>query len=348
MKIKRTLNNAEIATFCSQTAMLFQAGITPAESMRILLGDATSEGSKEVITQILDVCKVGDPFGKALASTNVFPDYVIQMVTLGEESGNLEECMTSLASYYEKEDNISSNIRSAIAYPMIMIVMMVTVIFVLISKVMPIFEQVFRELGSEMTGFAGSLLNLGNSLNQYSLILIICIVFLFALYLFCTKTGAGRKHTAHVLQRLPLTKKLYADIASQRFAGSLAVCLGSGIDVYHSLDITKKLVDSKQMEAKIDLCKSTLSAGSGFAEALIHSKIFSRLYSQMVGVGFKSGNADVVLRQIADGYEKSTDRRMHNLISILEPTLVIILSVIVGLILLSVILPLMGIMASIG
>ena len=102
------------------------------------------------------------------------------------------------------------------------------------------------------------------------------------------------------------------------------------------------------MQKKIEACKESLQQGSDFPEALASSAIFNNLHSQMVAVGFKSGNIDSVLRKIADSYEKETDRRIQSIISVLEPTLVIILSVIVGLILLSVILPLMGIMASIG
>lgn len=102
------------------------------------------------------------------------------------------------------------------------------------------------------------------------------------------------------------------------------------------------------MQHKITVCKEAIRAGSNLAEALSQAGIFNHLYSQMVAVGFKSGNVDVVLSKIADSYEKNSDRKMQTIISIIEPTLVIILSIIVGLILLSVILPLMGIMSSIG
>ena len=102
------------------------------------------------------------------------------------------------------------------------------------------------------------------------------------------------------------------------------------------------------MEEKIDLCREKIMQGSNFAEALSESNIFSNLYSQMVSVGFTSGNPDTVLMQIADSYEKQSSKKIQNILSVLEPTLVIILSLIVGMILLSVILPLMGIMSSIG
>lgn len=348
MKDKRQLSNAEIASFCSQVAMLFQAGITPIEGINIMLSDIKDSSARELLIQIRDICRQGEPFSKALTDTNMFPAYVLNTIALGEESGNLDDCMASLAAYYEKEENIAESIKSAISYPFIMVVMMLAVIFVLISKVMPIFNQVFIELGSEMTGFAASLLQLGNTLNRYSIILLIIICLLFVLYLFATKTKLGKRCSASFLAVFPLTKSFYESVACERFASGMAITLSSGMDTFTSLDMVSNLVGNKLMQAKIGACKKAIREGSNFAEALVGSGIFNNLYSQMIAVGFRSGNIDTVLSKIADNYEKETDKRIQSIISILEPTLVIILSVIVGLILLSVILPLIGIMTSIG
>ena len=348
MKDKRLLSNEEIASFCNQTAMLFQAGIPPVESLNIMISDAKTSGGRELLTAILNVCLEGEPFYKALKSTGVFPDYVINMLALGEESGNLDVCMLSLADYYEKEINISDSIKGAVTYPLIMIAMMFVVIFVLISKVMPIFNQVFVELGSEMTGFSASLLHLGTSLNRYSVVFLVLLCVLAALYFLSSRTAAGRRGAARVLNALPLTRRFYESVACERFASGMALTLSSGMDTYSGLDMVSGLVGNQNMQKKIEACKESLQQGSDFPKALASSAIFNNLHSQMVAVGFKSGNIDSVLRKIADSYEKETDRRIQSIISVLEPTLVIILSVIVGLILLSVILPLMGIMASIG
>ncbi|MCM1190758.1 MAG: type II secretion system F family protein [bacterium] len=348
MKDKKILSNEEIASFCSQFAMLFQAGIPPVESINIMLTDVKSTGGRELLTQILEVCQQGEPLYKALESTGVFPDYVIHMLTLGEESGNLEACMLSLAAYYEKEQGISESIRGAVTYPCIMIAMMVLVIFVLVSRVMPIFNQVFIELGSEMSGFSASLLKLGSSLNRYSVVFLVLVCVLAALYLFTSKTAPGKRLAAKFLSVFPLTRRFYESVACERFASGMALTLSSGMDIFSGLDMVSPLVGSREMQEKIAVCRESLQGGDNFAEALSSSRIFNNLHSQMVAVGFKSGNIDAVLNKIADSYEKETNRRIQAIISVLEPTLVIILSVIVGLILLSVILPLMGIMTSIG
>ena len=163
-----------------------------------------------------------------------------------------------------------------------------------------------------------------------------------------TRTGFGKRLTNRFLNWFPLTRGFYESVACERFAGGLALTLGSGMDTYASLDMVAQLVDNKKMQQKILICKNALQAGSNLAEALSQSGIFNNLYSQMIAVGFRSGNVDSVLQKIADRYQERTDHKLQSIISVLEPTLVIILSLIVGLILLSVILPLMGIMTSIG
>ncbi|MCR5755927.1 MAG: type II secretion system F family protein [Acetatifactor sp.] len=348
MRQAKKLSNEEIASFCNQTALLFQSGISPLNGIAIMLKDNTSTDGKVLLEQISKVCDQGEPFHKALECTGVFPDYVIRTVAMGEESGNLDICMLSLADYYEKEVELSEAIRSAVSYPLIMIAMMFVVIFILISRVLPVFQQVFAELGSEMNGFAAALLRLGYRLNRYSFVLLIFVILFVVLYLFLTRTSTGRLFFTGIWKAFPLTKSYYDDVARQRFASGLALCLKSGMDTYVSLDVVKQLVSHEQMQKKIDSCIDYLKSGMNLAEALTQAKLFNNLYSQMILVGFTSGNADRVLSKIAVQYEHSGDRKIQTLISLLEPTLVIILSGIVGLILLSVILPLMGIMTSIG
>lgn len=348
MKNRGQLTNSEIATFCSQTAMILKAGITPVEGMRILLSDTKDNSGKEIIETILASCREGNSFTNSVKDCGVFPDYVVNMIALGEESGNLDDVMEALGAYYEKEENISESINGAIRYPLIMIGMMIVVIFVLLTKVLPIFNQVFIQLGSQMSGFSASMLNLGQKLNRYSVALVILVVLVVAIYLVCFKTVKGRAFARKVLNVLPLTKGFYESVAAGRFAGGLSMALASGMDTFSSLKMISEIVENKAMEEKIAVCRQALNEGDNMAEALEKAGIFSNLYSRMIGVGFKTGNIDVVMSKISADYDKATDKKLAGIIAVLEPTLVIILSLIVGMILLSVILPLIGIMSSIG
>ena len=345
-KIK--LTNYEISSFCRQMALLIKAGISPAEGIEILIQDTSDNTAKRLLEQIIHVLHSGEKFHVALEMSGSFPDYMVHMVTIGEESGTLDTVLNSLADYYEREESITTSIRSAVSYPMIMVFMMLVVVLVLIIKVLPIFQQVFSQLGTNMSGFSQSLLDFGNLLNRYSFLMVILLVILAFLVIFFSSTEQGKTSFKAILNRFAATKKLMQELESARFASGMVLTLSSGMDTYEGLSLVEKLVETKEMKNKVEDCRKRLIDGDSFPEALEKSSIFSSFYSQMVSVGFKSGSMDSAMQQIADRFEKETERKIYNFISILEPTLVIVLSIIVGMILLSVILPLMGIMTTIG
>lgn len=348
MAITQKLTNIEIASFCSQTAMLLKAGIDAGSGMDILLNDTPNGSGRAIIEQIRDTCNMGETFYTAVKNTEVFPEYVLNMIRLGEETGDLDETMQALADYYDRQESISESIHNAVSYPMIMILMMLIVIIVLITKVLPIFSQVFEQLGSSMNTFSTSLMKFGQRLSSSSVILVALLVLILAAYLFFSKFTAGKRTLTKLLNAFPPTRKFYDAVACSRFASALAMTMSSNMDHDESLDLISELVENPRMQAKIAICKDALNEGCDLAEALERAQIFSSLYSRMVSVGVTTGSTDTVMLQIADCYDAEVNKRIQNIISVLEPTLVIILSLIVGMILLSVILPLMGIMSSIG
>lgn len=348
MKKQQMLSGYEISIFCRQTAMLLHAGIPPAESMEILIHDIQDKNGKALISSIHQVCSRGDSFYSALQNAEVFPDYVLHMVALGEESGNLDVVLNSLASYYEREEAIAENIKNAVSYPLVMIGMMILVILVMITKVLPIFNQVFLQLGTRMNAFSTGLLYLGNSLNRYSAGLLFALLFVAAVSYLIFRFPTNRKRLLHFLSNFRILKNFREKLAAGRFASGMALAMGSGMDTYQSLELVSRLVDDALMQRKIAHCMEQIREGAGFSEALSSSAIFTGVYTRMIAIGFRAGSADVVMKQIAETYEKETNRTVYSIISILEPTLVIILSLVVGMILLSVILPLMGIMSGIG
>lgn len=344
----KKLTNSEIASFCSQMAMLLQAGIMPVDCMMILIADTKDEATKKLLNQILNSCIDGDHLHKALQSTGVFPNYVITMITIGEDSGCLDDVMQSLADFYDREEGLAESIRSAVTYPMIMIFMMFLVILVLLTKVLPIFQQVFEQLGSELSGISLSLLHFGNTLEKFSIGIMAFLVLAAILVFIGTHTAKGKKSFEKFFERLPALHNFQDKMAAGRFANGMSLLLQSGIDISQSLFLVNELVDNERMRVKVQECRNALENGYNLSEALIKADIFNNLYSRMVSVGFKSGNLPRVMDKIANCYEEETNKKLSNLISILEPTLVIILSFVVGIILMSVILPLMSVMTSIG
>ena len=145
------LTNLEIASFCSEMAMILKSGISSLEGVDLLREDAQTKAEKELLNEIYQSVMDTGRLDQALEETKVFPEYLIRMTQIGEETGTLDEVMESLAEHYDREEAIRRSVRSAISYPLLMIGMMLVIIIILMTKVMPVFNQVFRQFGQEMT-----------------------------------------------------------------------------------------------------------------------------------------------------------------------------------------------------
>lgn len=343
----KPFTNIELSSFCGQIALILRAGISSMEGLTIMLEDASSDEETAILEALLANMQETGSFCQALESVRIYPPYMLHMVQIGEETGTLDEVMEALKNHYEREDSISKSIRNSITYPMIMTGMMAVVIIVLLVKVMPIFNQVFIQLGSEMTGFSRMLMNVGTAINRYSVVLIAILIFIAAFIFYCTHTDSGRKLLLSVGHRLQFTRTIYENIAACRFASGMALTLSSGLNPERSMELVNALNDDPVFQEKIDLCQSKIDEGTDLSQALFTSGMFSGVYARMASIGSKTGAMDQVMEQIAELYQEDIDTRMNNILAILEPTLVIALSLIVGVILLSVMLPLMGIMSSI-
>lgn len=345
---RRQLSPSEISAFCTQLALIIKAGISVREGISIMVGDVQDPSGKEVLQGILSLVEEGSSLAFALEQCGRFPKYVVDMVEIGESSGRLDEVMDSLSGYYERNEAINQSIRHAVSYPMAMIAMMGVVIAILVIKVLPIFDQVFRQLGSELSASAQGIMRFGAVLSRFSVVIVGAVLLLVLLALAARHTAKGRARLSRIYEALPFIGDLSAKIGVARFASAMSLMLSSGLDIDQALHMSEELVNNQTMKAKIAGMKELVAQGASFADGLVEMKVFSGVYASMLSVGFKTGAVDTVMKKIAQRYEEEINQRISTLISVLEPTLIAILSVIVGMILLSVMLPLMGIMSSIG
>ncbi len=343
----KPFTNMELSSFCGQAALILKSGISAMEGLTIMLEDASSSDEQEILRALLDNMQETGSFYQALESVNIYPSYMLHMIQIGEETGTLDEVMESLKNHYEREDSINKSIRNSITYPMIMTGMMAIVIVVLLVKVMPIFNQVFIQLGTEMTGFSRVLMNIGTAINHYSIAFILLLVMIVLFIFYGTRTASGRNLLLSLGYKMKFTKNIYEEIAACRFASGMALTLSSGLNPERSMELVNSLNDDPLFQEKIDLCQKKMDEGTDLSQALFTSGMFTGVYARMASIGSKTGSMDQVMEQIASLYQEDIDTRMNNILAVLEPTLVILLSLIVGVILLSVMLPLMGIMSSI-
>lgn len=345
---KKTLSPSEISAFCGELVLIIKAGVPVQEGISIMCEDAHDSRDRAILTGLRAHVEEGRPLAYALRQSGVFPKYTVDMVEIGEAAGRLDEVMESLCEYYEHNEAISRSIKNAISYPATMIGMMAVVILVLVIKVLPIFEQVFRQLGSDMSAFSQGIMDFGRAISRYSVVIVAVLAVIIVAFLVLYFTKGGKKLLLSIYDSFFLTRKFAALVSAGRFASAMSLMLASGLDTDRSLEMAYELTQSQKLRTKLDDLRGQLTAGRSFCDALVAAQVFSGVYTRIIAVGFKTGAVDTVMQKIAQRYEEEIDTRIGTILSILEPTLVAVLSVIVGLILLSVMLPLMGIMSSIG
>lgn len=344
-KQKKLLGYTELNVFCEQIALVLKAGISVYEGLCILEEEASSTSERTLYKGIIASMDRGIAFPEALSDSKVFPQYMINMIGIGEVSGRLDTVLEQLGKYYKREQAMSDAVKYAVSYPMVMMIMMGVVIGVLVAKVLPIFNSVFAEMGSELTGFSKTVMDMGTVLsNSLSWILGIFIV-IAVLTILALRTEKGRRCFHVFKEYFFLTKKLTRKMAISRFASGMSLMLASGLDTEQSLDMILPLLDHREIEAKVKDMKEDIMEGQNFADAVSKQGIFSQTYNRMIGIGYRAGAVDEVIENISERYENDIEVSLSNVIAVIEPSLVAILSIVVGVILLSVMLPLMSIMS---
>ena len=346
--MKKKLNNEELITFCSQMALVLKSGISSLEGIYIMEdGDVSGEG-KEILKEIREEIQMCGMLYPAMEKSGVFPEYALHMTEIGEQTGRLDETMEALAAYYQREEETLEAVKSAVTYPVAMLGMMLVIIAVLFVKVMPVFEQVYLQLGQEMTGVARNILNIGHWMRQSVLVLSVIAAIVLILAIGAVFSEKFRNSLFGQISKIGFMKKIAWKRARTRFASGMAMSLKSGLDMDESLLLAEKLVDYEPLRKQITVCQEEIKKGETFPNALKEAHIFEGMQERLMVIGYETGATDDVMQQSADLYQKELQDQIQKMIGIMEPTLVGILCVIVGVILLSVMLPLAGIMAGIG
>jgi len=334
---------------CSELAMLLDAGLTVSDSVQILQEDEPSKDGKAVMQAILEGLEMGEQFSAALSGAEVFPRYMVHMVEIGERTGRLVETLNALSEYYERQVRLSVSIKNSVLYPAILLILMIVVVLILIVQVLPIFDDVFGRLGTQMSPLAMALMDFGRWLGGASIVFaaIFSAIFILVLLLFIVPTL--RKALGKAFSNKWGSRGIFGKIASSRFVFAMTLAMASGLDTADSIDIAAAVSGgSKAVDEKHRRCTELLNTGVPLHEALSGAGILSLQDGKMLSIGSRSGKADQAMSEIARRSDLDVRDSMDRLVGRIEPTLVIISSIIVGVILLSVMLPLMGIMTSIG
>ena len=339
------LNNRELFQFCEQFSIILRSGMSAIEGLAILNDDSQTERGKEILTFLYKDMEESGSLAHAMEQSGAFPASAAAYVRTGEETGCLDEVMKGLSAFYAKEIQITDQIQSAVAYPLVMLGMMTAVIVILLVKVLPVFRQVFRQLGLEMSGISGALLGICETLSHYSTAFLILLAAMIGFILFLVLHPKGQELIRKIVCRFPGTKEIPVNLDYSRLCQCISLGIRSGLSPELCVELAGAVVTQTEIREKLASIQKQLAEGYGFTEAITESGLFKAMELRLISLGFQAGASDEVMEKLAEQYEeKSTDSVSH-IVSILEPTIVIVLSILVGLVLLSVMMPLLGLLS---
>lgn len=346
----KMLSSSELSYFCSQIAMVLKSGMLIADGIEWMYNDMDDGNIKNVLKLLKDNLSEKMPLYKAMDNTKLFPSYIVNMSQIGSVTGRLDDVMSALSDYYEREDFLKSKIKSSIFYPTLLFAMMSFVIALLVTKIFPIFENMINELGGESMGQNSFLMSFstGVFIGRFTLILVIVIILLIAFVYIMNKTESGKSAIRKFLNNFVFTKSIMKKITAYRLSSSLSLLLSSGMNIDKSMDMLLEIVDDPILKQNIRSCSASMSKGESFIDSVSELSLFSSMHIQMLNMGQRTGEMDVVMRKLTNIYENEADRSISNAVSLIEPALVGTLCIVIGFILISVMLPLMNIMSSIG
>jgi len=349
-KSYRLVSPKELSIFCKQMSVLFTSQTTLMEGLAILNEQTVNKHLKTALTGMYGYMDNGDTFSEAANRyDNVFPEYLLSMIFIGETSGTLGDIFERMSGYFDKEDKIRKKLKSAITYPIILTGLMAVIVVLLIVKILPMFNDMLKSMSGEgVTGVAGVLLGIGMFLANYGWIFLVVIIAIAIAVLLYSKTNGGRVFFDGLKLKIPALKFVNSRIISARVSDGLAILLKSGTPLLTALDHVAILVGNKNWENKFKDASAKIKDGAEPVEVFGSIGLFPILFNVMFTLGQKTGNIDEMMEKCAAVFSDEADDALQKLTGLIEPILIIILSVIVGVILLSVILPMVSIMNSIG
>lgn len=346
-KRPRYLPASEISMFCEQVALILGSGMALHDGMDALCSSYKDTAFGSSFETINEAVKRTGLLHEALRDTKAFPPYLVRMVYIGEQTGKLDEVMASLSLYYAREASTRSSIQSAVFYPLCLVVMMAVVIVVLISQVLPIFRQVYRSLGTEISSSASALMNLGMGMGMAVLVAVGVLILIALVIALLMRTSKRRAVTAFLGKIFPPVRRMNERIASGRFAANLGMMLKSGYPLQEALPLIEGVMDETEARDKVKRCGEKMLEGVAFPNAVADVRLFEELHNKMIQIGFMTGQTENVMDKLAGIYQERNEQDISRLVSMIEPALVIMLSVIIGAILLSVMLPMISIISTI-
>ncbi len=344
------VSTKELAIFTRQFSVMIDAGLPLVQCLEILAGQQENKTFKKVLSGVRGSVEGGSTLSAAMRRfPKVFDDLYVNMVEAGETGGILDTILQRLSTYIEKNVKLKRAVKSALVYPVAVLLVAVGVIVLLLWKVVPIFAQLFAGLNVDLPLPTRTVIAISNFVGSiYGLLILVFFAALAVGIKLWYGTPQGRFAIDAMLLRLPLVGMLLRKIAVARFTRTLGTLITSGVPILEGLDITARTAGNAVIEKAILHVRKAVEAGRTLVDPLRETEVFPSMVAQMIGVGEQTGAMDAMLQKIADFYEDEVDAAVKDLLAAMEPMMIVFLGIVVGGIVISMYLPLFELIAKLG
>ncbi len=337
---KKKVKSKDITVFSRQFATMINSGLSLTKSLNILAEQTGNPALAEVISSLQKDVEAGQALSEAMIRhPQVFSSLFVNMVRAGETGGVLDEVLLRVAEHYEKDMALKAKIKSAMAYPIIMFIMSMLIVFAMITFIVPVFVNMFSTLGGELPLPTKMLVVMSDGIRRFWYLLILAVLGLrFAIKNY-KKTPQGKFFFDRLKLKLPVFGELNTKLAVARFTRTFGTLVASGVPILQGLEIVSEAANNEVISRSVKEARASIKEGETIAKPLGNSKIFPPMVVQMISVGEETGALDAMLTKIADFYDQEVAAMVESLTSLIEPLMIAAMGVIIGGIIISLYLP---------
>lgn len=330
----------DLAIFTRQFSVMIDAGLPLVQCLEILAAQQVDKGFQKIIEAVRGDVEQGATLQAAMAKhPKAFSDLYVNMVGAGEAGGILDVILQRLSIYIEKAVKLTSKVKGAMTYPIVVITLAITVVVIIMVKVIPVFSQMYEGMGSSLPFPTIVCIKISNVLINYFYIVGIFIALFVVGFKQYYKTTGGRLQMDAFFLKIPVLGDILCKTAVARFCRTLGTLTSSGVPILEGMDITARTSGNMVIQNAILKCKDAVEQGRNIATPLAETKVFPPMVVQMVGVGEATGALDAMLNKVADFYEDEVDNAVAALTSLMEPLIIAVLGGIIGFIVVAMYMP---------
>lgn len=339
----------DLSVFCKQLSVLFDSHIMLMEGVSLLSDQTDNKQLKLTLSEVYGFMERGSTFAEAICMyEHIFSAYLLSMIEIGETSGTLDTVFSRMSVYFNKEHKVRRRLRQAVMYPAALTALMAAIVVLLVVKILPMFQDILESMGAQIPWASQAILNAGSFLAISAPIFIFVLIAAVVAGSAYARTDKGRYTFDKAKFYIPAYRHIQTRIISARFARSLAILLKSGVQFLNALQDVCALMDNQFLCKKLAEATAQIKNGGDPADVLSKIDLFPALFIKMFIIGYKTGSLDEMLEKTASVFDDEADDAIERFTAVLEPALIIVLSIVVGVILLSVMIPMITIMNAIG